>query len=156
MFPTASLLATLLLAIQVSASPIAEPIVVREPSASLHFARRLNITGSASIAEADRARATILKNKGFALNNSATALNRRAPSFSATNNAVTYVASVGVGKPPTNYDLLIDTGSSNTWLGADKSYTQTSTSKSTGKSIAVFYGSGFFAGTECTFPDLRD
>jgi hypothetical protein len=31
---------------------------------------------------------------------------------------VTYTASVGVGSPATDYTLLIDTGSSNTWVGA--------------------------------------
>lgn len=151
MFPAASLLATLLLAFQVSASPIAEPLVVREPSATLSFARRLNFTGSTSIADADRARATILKSKGFALDTSAAGLNRRQSSFGVTNTAVTYIASVGVGSPATSYDLLIDTGSSNTWLGADKSYVKTSTSKSTGKKVSVSYGSGSFSGTECEY-----
>jgi Eukaryotic aspartyl protease len=45
--------------------------------------------------------------------------------------------------------LLIDTGSSNTWLGAQKAYVKTSTSKSTGQSVSVTYGSGSFSGTEC-------
>jgi hypothetical protein len=61
------------------------------------------------------------------------------------NSAVTYLASVGVGEPATNYDLLIvsihfffvhpltfcqDTGSSNTWISAvDKPFKPTSTSK---------------------------
>lgn len=52
-----------------------------------------------------------------------------------TDAGVTYTASVGVGNPPTQYTLLIDTGSSNTWVGADQSYVKTGTSKSTGESI---------------------
>ena len=52
-----------------------------------------------------------------------------------TDAGVTYTASVGVGNPPTQYTLLIDTGSSNTWVGADKQYVKTSTSKSTGKQV---------------------
>ncbi|KAH8992602.1 acid protease [Lactarius hatsudake] len=67
-----------------------------------------------------------------------------------TDAAVTYTASVGVGSPATDYTLLIDTGSSNTWVGADKKYNRTSTSKSTGKSVSVSYGSGSFSGTEFT------
>ncbi|TFK88713.1 acid protease [Polyporus arcularius HHB13444] len=67
-----------------------------------------------------------------------------------TDAGVTYTASVGVGSPATDYILLIDTGSSNTWVGADKSYVKTSTSKSTGKSVTVSYGSGTFSGTEYT------
>ncbi|KIM81488.1 hypothetical protein PILCRDRAFT_71813, partial [Piloderma croceum F 1598] len=61
---------------------------------------------------------------------------------------VTYTANVGVGSPPTSYTLLIDTGSSNTWLGASKAYVKTGTSKSTGQSVSVTYGSGSFSGTE--------
>ena len=71
-----------------------------------------------------------------------------------TDAGVTYTASVGVGSPATQYTLLIDTGlcplravlsctsltscsagSSNTWVGADKSYRPTSSSKSTGQSV---------------------
>ncbi|TCD70209.1 hypothetical protein EIP91_004389 [Steccherinum ochraceum] len=67
-----------------------------------------------------------------------------------TDAGVTYTASVGVGSPATDYTLLIDTGSSNTWLGADKKYVKTSTSKSTGGEVNVSYGSGSFSGTEFT------
>lgn len=48
---------------------------------------------------------------------------------------VTYTTSVGVGSPATQYTLLIDTGSSNTWVGAGKAYVKTSTSKSTGQKV---------------------
>jgi hypothetical protein len=67
-----------------------------------------------------------------------------------TDAAVTYTASVGVGSPATDYTLLIDTGSSNTWVGANTKYNQTSTSKDTGTSVSVSYGSGSFSGTEFT------
>ena len=63
--------------------------------------------------------------------------------------------------------LLIDTGSSNTWLGASKAYTKTKTSKDTGHKVVCFpclrvtssnlkrdqsvsYGSGSFSGEEWT------
>ncbi|GJE88426.1 acid protease [Phanerochaete sordida] len=67
-----------------------------------------------------------------------------------TDAGVTYTANVGVGSPATQYTLLIDTGSSNTWVGADKKYAKTSTSKSTGHQVNVSYGSGSFTGTEYT------
>lgn len=67
-----------------------------------------------------------------------------------TNAAVTYTTQVGVGDPATDYTLLIDTGSSNTWVGAGQKYVKTSTSESTGKSVSVSYGSGSFSGTEFT------
>ena len=46
--------------------------------------------------------------------------------------------------------IRIDTGSSNTWVGADKKYKKTKTSKDTGKTIQVSYGSGQFSGEEYT------
>jgi cathepsin E len=61
---------------------------------------------------------------------------------------VDYVASVGVGSPATQYSLLIDTGSSNTWVGAGKAYVKTSTSHTTSDTVAVTYGSGSFSGNE--------
>jgi len=71
-------------------------------------------------------------------------------SVPVTNEVVTYIASVGVGSPATQYNLLVDTGSSNTWVGAGKAYVRTSTSTSTGGSVSVTYGSGSFSGTEFT------
>ncbi|KAJ6611444.1 acid protease [Mycena sp. CBHHK59/15] len=73
-----------------------------------------------------------------------------AQSIDVTDAAVTYTMSVGVGTPATEYTLLIDTGSSNTWIGADKKYTPTSTSTDTRKTVNVSYGSGSFSGTEYT------
>lgn len=79
---------------------------------------------------------------------------KRAASIPATNTAVTYVATVGVGSPATQYTLLIDTGSSNTWVGAGKKYVKTKTGKSTSGKVQVSYGSGTFSGTECMFRKL--
>ncbi|KAF9286314.1 hypothetical protein BGZ68_003049 [Mortierella alpina] len=80
------------------------------------------------------------------------AQNRRYP---ADNRATSYIASVGIGSPPTFYNLIIDTGSSNTWIGANKTktYKPTSTSRKTGDSVSekilhVEYGSGNFSGVE--------
>ncbi|KAJ7625265.1 acid protease [Mycena polygramma] len=69
-------------------------------------------------------------------------------SVDVTDAAVTYTMDVGVGSPPTQYTLLIDTGSSNTWIGADKPYNPTSTSTDTRNSVNVSYGSGSFTGAE--------
>ncbi|KZP31579.1 acid protease [Athelia psychrophila] len=71
-------------------------------------------------------------------------------SVDATDAGVTYTLSVGVGSPATQYTLLIDTGSSNTWVGAGAKYVPTSTSQSTGDKVTVSYGSGSFSGTEYT------
>ncbi|EKM49034.1 uncharacterized protein PHACADRAFT_107685 [Phanerochaete carnosa HHB-10118-sp] len=71
-------------------------------------------------------------------------------SIPATNLILDYVVNIGIGNPPTNYSLLVDTGSSNTWVGASKAYVKTSTSVQTNDSVSVFYGTGSFGGTEFT------
>ncbi|KAF9242658.1 acid protease [Melanogaster broomeanus] len=71
-------------------------------------------------------------------------------SIDVTDSGVTYTMSVGVGNPPTQYNLLIDTGSSNTWVGASTAYKPTSTSQATGNTINVSYGSGKMSGKEYT------
>ncbi|KAJ8593943.1 acid protease [Rhizopogon salebrosus TDB-379] len=71
-------------------------------------------------------------------------------SIDVTDSGVTYTMEVGVGNPATQYTLLIDTGSSNTWVGANAPYNPTSTSLDTGNTINVGYGSGTMSGEEYT------
>ncbi|KAI0059467.1 family A1 protease [Artomyces pyxidatus] len=143
MFPTASLTTLLLLALSVAANPI----VIRDSFIKVPFAKKLNVTGSFDLIQKDQARARALKAHGAA---KASGLAAAATSIGVTNVAQVYVASVGVGSPATDYSLLIDTGSSNTWVGAGKKYVKTSTSKQTSNRVSVTYGSGSFSGTEFT------
>ncbi|KAG2101602.1 aspartic peptidase domain-containing protein, partial [Suillus discolor] len=53
---------------------------------------------------------------------------------------VIYTADIGVGSPATYYTLSVDTGSSNTWIGANKAYEKTATSQDTGNTFK--YASG--------------
>ena len=55
---------------------------------------------------------------------------------------------VAIGSPATQYSLIFDPGSSNTWVGANKAYVQTSSSQKTSDTVAVTYGSGGFSGDE--------
>ncbi|KAJ2960292.1 hypothetical protein NQZ79_g4322 [Umbelopsis isabellina] len=75
-------------------------------------------------------------------------LNVDSSSVSVENEDFSYVASVGVGSQ--TFSLIVDTGSSNTWVGAGTKYSPGSTSKSTGDSVSVSYGSGSFSGKEYT------
>ncbi|KAG6333844.1 hypothetical protein ID866_5242 [Astraeus odoratus] len=88
---------------------------------------------------ADRARVAHLKNRaaGGAVTVPATSLGY-----------VQYTTSVGIGDPPTYYNLVIDTGSSNTFCGAGTKYVRTNTSIPTGQNVNVTYGRGYFAGVE--------
>jgi Eukaryotic aspartyl protease len=47
-----------------------------------------------------------------------------------------------------SFSLIVDTGSSNTWVGAGTPYVPSSTSTDTGDSVSVTYGSGSFSGEE--------
>ncbi|OAA70777.1 Peptidase aspartic [Akanthomyces lecanii RCEF 1005] len=66
----------------------------------------------------------------------------------AENDDVSYIASVAIGNA--NWNLIVDTGSSNTWTGAQSSYVPHSTGKDTGGRVSVSYGSGQFSGEEYT------
>ncbi|KAG9312018.1 acid protease [Chiua virens] len=111
--------------------------------AILKFSTAINTTGFSNLAEKDRARANALIQLPHASEH-----NVKRGSVTATNAAVYYTAEVGIGTPPTVYKLLIDTGSSNTWVGASKQYVPTSTSVNTGGVVCVVYGSGAFTGEE--------
>lgn len=58
------------------------------------------------------------------------------------------VVTVGVGSPATRYELLITTGSSNTWVGARAPYIPTSTSKDTGNTVFVEEEAATFSGNQ--------
>ena len=123
MFAKSSLLITVLTALSVAGSPL---LHLRDdvPAPSLTFSMNLNLTGT-KLADLDRARVAHLLNQGKAIDEVITQggdaslpsdLNRRASSISATNAGVSYVTTVNIGSPATSYELLIDTGSSNTWV----------------------------------------
>ncbi|OJA14413.1 hypothetical protein AZE42_07677 [Rhizopogon vesiculosus] len=95
--------------------------------AALKLAVKINSNGVNNIVAADRARVqALIKNGGN-------------PSLSAAHGQLHYTTEVGVGTPPTYYKLLVDTGSSNTWIGASRSYVKTTTSKDTGGQFGVTY-----------------
>ncbi|THH08352.1 hypothetical protein EW145_g2760 [Phellinidium pouzarii] len=144
--PLAStLFSTLVIALAVSANPV----IVHDNLVRLPFAKQVNVTSFGQILRNDQARAAALRAHGHA--RAAGNLQKDAViSIPVENQAVTYVASVGVGSPATTYSLLIDTGSSNTWVGAGKAYVKTSTSVQTSNRVSVTYGSGDFSGTEFT------
>jgi len=150
MFNSASLF---LFAFLIAISSLAEP--VPQASVTLPMFVRFNIANG-KLPDIDRARAARMfdfwhaKERSTAERLEQLGHKKRAASVSVTNNAVSYVANVDIGSPASSYSLLIDTGSSNTWVGAGKKYTQTSSSTNTGHSVLVNYGSGNFSGIEYT------
>lgn len=71
---------------------------------------------------------------------------KESSSGTVTNEDVSYVAAVTIGG--STYNLIVDTGSSNTWCGAQNSCEPSSTGRDTGNSVSVSYGSGSFSGEE--------
>ncbi|KAL1745801.1 aspartic peptidase domain-containing protein [Schizophyllum fasciatum] len=69
-------------------------------------------------------------------------------SIAVTDAAVTYLCAVDIGNPAHRYDLLIDTGSSNTWVGSGKKYVVSKTSQNTRQPFQISYGSGSCSGTQ--------
>lgn len=61
---------------------------------------------------------------------------------------VTYVTATTVGTQ--TFSLIVDTGSSNTWVGAGTKYKKSSSGTKTSGTVSVSYGSGSFSGTEYT------
>ena len=100
MFPTPFLTTLLLLVVSVAA----KPIVVRDSLVSLPFARSLNITGPHDLVNKDKARAKDIISIAELLGDILDDIfgYPKTDSVGVTNTAVSYVASVGVGNPPTN------------------------------------------------------
>ncbi|OSX58416.1 hypothetical protein POSPLADRAFT_1154005 [Postia placenta MAD-698-R-SB12] len=111
----------------------------------LPFTRLINPNRKAQLPQADRQRFQSLYGNAQGSTPDQEAAVFNVPS---TFQVVSYVATVGIGNPPTNYSLLIDTGSSNTWVGANKTFESTSSTIPTGGLFSVEYGSGFVAGFE--------
>jgi len=120
-----------------SAKPVAREI----SKFTLPIAANISKAGFNTILEADRARAAY-----FQLH-SGPGTNHVVPAVDATS---FYTASVGIGSPPTQYTLVVETGSSLTWIGNAKPYSPTSSSHYTGSSVSATYGSGSLSGKEYT------
>ncbi|KAF8125492.1 acid protease [Boletus edulis] len=61
-----------------------------------------------------------------------------------------YVTKVGIGNPPTYYNLIVDTASANTFCGTGTPYVRTSTSAPTNENVHVNHEGGSFTGQEYT------
>ncbi|GAW07537.1 family A1 protease [Lentinula edodes] len=126
---------------------VANPVVInRSPILSIPLTKIHNITSGHNLVASGLARAQNFKDRAQA--HDLAAIKKRQAVPVSTHEAVTYVASVGVGASNKQYKLIVDTGSSNTWVGASTEYVASSTSINTGHVVIVGYGSGEFAGTE--------
>ncbi|KAN0081171.1 Aspartic peptidase domain containing protein [Tylopilus felleus] len=140
MIPSANTLLSLIL---ITSTAVYASLVTRSTSkAALSFLTNPNGLGMRDIVDRDRTRAHAKKQLDQVGNHDT--------SFDIRNVIVGYTTQVGVGTPPTEYTLIVDTGSANIWIGANKSYVETSTSHDTGDAVSLRYGSGNFTGEEWT------
>ncbi|EMD32654.1 hypothetical protein CERSUDRAFT_118681 [Gelatoporia subvermispora B] len=130
-----------------------ESSLKRDSFVTLPLVKRINLNGTTSLLQKDlvrvqnlRARAQA-KIEGRPISDIA---DSAAVSIGAQNQGVDYVATVSIGTPPSTFTLLVDTGSSNTWVGAGKAFRESSTTVETRDRVSVTYGSGSFSGTEFT------
>ncbi|KAJ3916555.1 aspartic peptidase domain-containing protein [Lentinula edodes] len=142
MFSAVSLLAFVTLALNVVANPV---VIDRSPILSIPLTKIHNITSGHNLVASGLARAQNFKDRAKAHDLAAIKKRQAEP---VINEVVSYIASVGVGASDTQYQLIVDTGSSNTWVGAGTKYVASSTSTDTGDRVSVSYGSGEFSGTE--------
>ncbi|KAI0660122.1 aspartic protease [Cubamyces menziesii] len=132
----------------VRASSTGSGAAIGNKTVGLPITKRFNLTGSVGkILQHNQARARALHARGMAL------VTGTAPPPAANipieNQLATYVATVDIGVPPTSYDLIVDCGSANTWVGSGIPYVQTSTSRRSQNSVAIEYGNGaIMIGTE--------
>ncbi|TRM66649.1 aspartic peptidase domain-containing protein [Schizophyllum amplum] len=125
-----------------------KPVLVDRSPITIPLLKELNVTSGHNLVQSGKQRAQLLRNQ--ALKKSGQAVNDALIDEPVINEAVVYLADIGVGSPATTYHLIVDTGSSNTWIGAGTKYVETTTSDDTGSGVSVSYGSGYFSGEEYT------
>ncbi|POS71568.1 hypothetical protein DHEL01_v210039 [Diaporthe helianthi] len=127
-------------AVAVSAAPLES----RTEAIALPLRKHSNVTSIKNIVQKGHARIS-------AINGEQAAPATRAMEVSSgtvINGDISYIAQVTIGGK--SYDLIVDTGSANTWCGAQSACEKSSTGKSTGGTVSVTYGSAAFSGTEYT------
>ncbi|KAJ3554982.1 hypothetical protein NM688_g2820 [Phlebia brevispora] len=137
----------------VAATVTATPIAVRQSAITLPFAKVVDTTGTTNIITSDQARFEALKDYGSAI--ALNSINGLPPvNYPATNEFIQYLSwvndDVGIGTPPHYYNLTVDTGSANTWAGANpnRPFVITSSTVDTGLEFGALYGSGGVTGEE--------
>ncbi|CZT13038.1 probable aspartic proteinase precursor [Rhynchosporium agropyri] len=133
---TTSLIAVATISFSVSASPIERET---KNLVSVPLRRNISISSVKSLVEQGQRRIAAI--------NGLTSLDTSLVGSGVVTNIIQgYLAPVSIGG--NIWNLVVDTGSSTTWCGAQERCERTATGTSTGNSVTVRYGSGSFSGTE--------
>ncbi|KAG2365294.1 aspartic peptidase domain-containing protein [Suillus spraguei] len=113
------------------------PAEVPNSPITLPMTRRLKSSNSTNLVQHDEARAAAFRDN----------IRRGQPTnVFLESDFFADIVSVDIGIPPTTYDLIVDTGSAVTWVGANHHYVATHTSVNTRQPVAVTYSSASFDG----------
>ena len=145
MLPLASLVPLVLLATEAAANPV----IARDSShvVSVPIAKHIDLSTQFNVVQKDQVRLTRLT-----VNQADASTSGSTPSVPLTDNVFFFVATVGIGNPETNCEfcqvlpgtvfympisdnLVLDTSSANTWVGANQPYKKTKTSIKTSNSV---------------------
>ncbi|KAG2070142.1 aspartic proteinase [Suillus decipiens] len=118
----------------------ASPVKAGNPPITLPLTSRLNFSnGTNHLLARDRARVQDHRDSNMH--------EQRSTNVPLINDYVGYTVSVGIGNPPTTYNLILDSGSGITWV-RESVYVETSPSFCTGEPVGTTYESGSFSGIE--------
>ncbi|KAI0768263.1 acid protease [Trametes elegans] len=147
----------LIVALTLAVGAAASPAPVQVPNlVSLPMAKRLNLTGTSTLLAHDQARVRNLRARANAQSSGLSLSANAIGKIDAENELVDYVVRVQVGDPSTVFNLLVDTGSSNTWVGAGTPFVKSRSTQATKDAVSVVYGSGEFSGAWKQFLDRID
>ncbi|KAG2361552.1 aspartic peptidase domain-containing protein [Suillus spraguei] len=122
---------TLLLALLITGLPVE----VRNCTIILPLTRRLNFSnGTINLVQHDKGRVAASRDYNTH--------GRRAENIPMPFSRGRYIVALDVGNPPTTYNLVVDTGSAVTWIGARTPYDETGVN--TGQGVEASYGGGRF------------
>ena len=130
---------------------VADPSLARDSLIKVPISKRVNFNGVPDFSKRDREHLRKLVKRGGQQRQSSTV--NKTPDIPLNNTGGIYVATIGVGDPPTNCEsckflprmvsyilaqdrLILDSGSSLTWVGANTPYVKTKSSVKT-KEFAV-------------------
>ncbi|KAG2354919.1 hypothetical protein BDR07DRAFT_1304712 [Suillus spraguei] len=129
MLSVASLLALLTFSI------MASPVKVRNSRVTLPMTRRLTFSNVTDLLRRDEARLAAFSDSTY----------DRHAYVPLTNTGLSYVVSLDIGAR--KYNLIVDSGSVMTWVGANTPFERSTVGVNTGKPMSFDYGYGSFRGT---------
>ncbi|KIK68767.1 hypothetical protein GYMLUDRAFT_68600 [Collybiopsis luxurians FD-317 M1] len=141
--PVAVILSSLALSSLSVASPVAQS------SLTVPIRKSIKVTSGHNVVSSGHARAQSFRDRAAGKRSSSSSISSR-QTVPVVNEAITYIAEVSIGVDNQKFNLLVDSGSANTWVGANTTYAYVPSSSSvwTDDIVIVNYGSGYFFGYE--------